>query len=142
MDKVYSYGGFFMRKHKKSIWLSGTVSLVLSSCIGLAVSLSCTALFSLLIRFLLKDMGLAGVFVSASLIAGAFTGSYICGRYHRHKGILMGALCGTAMFAVLSAIGLLTGGHTAGIGKLFLLAVSGMTGGVYGVNSKRPRNLL
>ena len=129
-----------MGKRSSSVWSGKAVSMIISALLGLGIAVGCTAFFSVLIRFLLKDMGLARVLVSASLIAGAFSGSYIGGKYHRHKGLLIGALCGTAMFAVLSAIGLVTGCHTAGIGKLLLLAVSGMAGGVYGVNSKRPKN--
>ena len=127
-----------MRKHSRSTWSNPLLSIFLSAVIGLALSVLCIAVFSALLCFLLKDMGLADVFVTVSLIVGAFTGAYICGHYRRRHGLILGAVCGFAVFAVISIMGIIMCGHTAGIRKLLLLAVSGMTGGVYGVNSKHP----
>lgn len=112
--------------------------VLLSAILGLAAVCVCIAVSALLIRFLLKDMSLAGVFASASLIIGSFTGSYICGHYRRRYGIFLGIACGAAIYIILSAAGLIINGSITDIRKLLLLAVSGTTGGVYGVNSKHP----
>ena len=127
-----------MRKHSRSIWSSPLLSIFLSFAISFTVSLICIAVFSAMIFFLLKDMGLADIFASSSLIAGIFTGSYICGHYRRRYGIIIGAVCGIVVFIILYAAGLALGESTAGIRRLLLLMVSGMTGGVYGTNSKHP----
>ena len=130
-----------MRKHSRSIWSNCVLSILLSSLAGLALAFLCTILFSLVIRFILKDMGFAGIFAIASLITSSFTGAYLCGRYRRHHGMLIGAVCGIAIFIFISSAGIVISGNTAGIKKLLLLTISGMTGGVYGVNSKHPLKL-
>lgn len=127
-----------MRKNKKSLWCSAPLSIMVSVAAGLAVSSALTLVFSAAILLFLKDMGLTGVFSALSLTAGSFTGSYICGRYRRHRGALNGIICGAVIFLLLSAAGLAFTYETAGIKKFLLLAVSGCTGGIYGVNSKRP----
>ena len=127
-----------MRKHSRSIWSSPILSIFLSVTISFTVTLICITAFSAIIRFLLKDMGLADIFASISLIAGIFTGSYLCGHYRRRHGIIIGAACGIVVFIILYAAGLALSESTAGIRKLLLLTVSGMTGGVYGTNSKHP----
>ena len=130
-----------MRKHKKSLWSNYPISILVSAVTGLAVSAGCICVSGAMIYLALKDMALAGVLTAVSLAAGCFTGSYICGRYRRHRGAVNGIVCGAVIFALLFAAGALLGVETAGIKKLLLLAVSGCTGGVYGVNSKRPESL-
>jgi|GEM_PF-381251 len=127
-----------MRKHKKSLWSSLPMSILVSVIIGLAVSAACGCVFSAVIYLFLKDMGLTDVLAALSLTAGAYTGSYICGRYRRHRGAVSGVICGCVIFVILFIAGLALSVETADIKKLLLLAVSGCTGGVCGVNSKRP----
>ncbi|MBR1824369.1 MAG: TIGR04086 family membrane protein [Ruminococcus sp.] len=129
-----------MRKNSRSVWRSGILSILLSAGIGLSAAVLCTLVFSVLIRFLLKDMGLANVFAYTSVIVGAFVGAYICGRYRRHRGIIFGVLCGVTMFLVLMTCGVMIGGDMTGVRKLVMMVVAGGIGGVYGVNSKRPKN--
>ena len=127
-----------MRKHKKSLWSSLPMSILVSVIIGLAVSAACGCVFSAVIYLFLKDMGLSNVLAALSLAAGAYMGSYICGRYRRHRGAVSGVICGCVIFVILFIAGLALSVETADIKKLLLLAVSGCTGGVCGVNSKRP----
>lgn len=127
-----------MRRHKKSLWSNAAISVILSAFIGLATSAVCAGIAAAVIYFFLRDMGLAGILTALSLAVGSFTGSYICGRYRRRRGALNGLICGAVMFAVLLAVGTFLSVEAAGIKKLLLLAAAGCTGGVYGVNSKRP----
>lgn len=118
------------------------MSILVSVIIGLSIAVVCGCVFSAVIFFFLKDMGLSGVLAALSLSAGAYTGSYICGRYRRHRGAVSGIICGTAMFVILFIAGLAMSVETSDMKKLLLLAVSGCTGGVCGVNSKRPSSLM
>ena len=113
-----------------------------SAIIGLAVSAVCSCIFSALIFFVLKDMGLTSALSAAAVAVGSYTGSYICGRYRRRRGAICGLICGAVMFAVLFFAGLALSAETAGIKKLLLLIVSGCAGGVCGVNTKRPGSLM
>ena len=130
-----------MRRNKKSLWSNAAISIIISAMAGLAASLMCICIFSAVIFLALRDMGLSDVLAAVSLAAGGTVGSYICGRYRRHRGAVNGIICGAVMYAFILAAGIILPIEAAGIKKLLLLAVSGCTGGVYGVNSKRPLSL-
>ena len=142
--RIYKYPvrRFFMRRNKKSLWSSLPMSIILSVTIGLAAAVGLGCVFSALVYLVLRDMGLSDVLAALSLAAGAYMGSYICGRYRRHRGAVSGIICGAVMFAVIFLAGLALQVDAADIKKLLLLAVSGCTGGVCGVNSKRPSWLM
>lgn len=130
-----------MRRNKKSLWSNAAISIIISAMAGLAAALGCICVFSAVIFLALKDMGLSDVLAAVSLAAGGLAGSYICGRYRRRRGAVNGIICGAVMYAVILVAGIFLPIEAAGIKKLLLLAVSGCTGGVYGVNSKRPLSL-
>jgi putative membrane protein (TIGR04086 family) len=117
------------------------ISMAVAVITGLCCTLAAAALFSCLIFFVLKDIGLAGVLAAASLAVGAYIGAYIQGKYRRHKGLISGIICGIIMYAVILGFGSYFTGEFAGIKKLLLLALFGAAGGVAGVNSKRPASL-
>ena len=131
-----------MRRNKNSLWSSLPMSIILSVTIGLAAAVGLGCVFSALVYLVLRDMGLSDVLATLSLAAGAYMGSYICGRYRRHRGAVSGIICGAVMFAVIFMAGLALQVDAVDIKKLLLLAVSGCTGGVCGVNSKRPSWLM
>ena len=131
-----------MRRNKKSLWSSLPMSIILSVTIGLAAAVGLGCVFSALVYLVLRDMGLSDVLAALSLAAGAYMGSYIWGRYRRHRGAVSGIICGCFIFVIIFIAGLALSVETADIKKLLLLAVSGCTGGVCGVNSKRPSWLM
>ncbi|MCR5601745.1 MAG: hypothetical protein K6G33_13520 [Ruminococcus sp.] len=130
-----------MSRKQRYVWSSGILSMCAAVLIGISCSAASVALFSCLIAFVLKDMGLAGMLAGFSLAAGAYTGSYIRGKYRRNYGMAGGILCGLIMYALILVCGHVFIGEFAGIKKLLLLAFFGAAGGVAGVNSKRPRYL-
>lgn len=130
-----------MRKRERCIWSNGLISMAIAVITGSCCTLAVAALFSCLIFFVLKDMGLAGVLAGASLAVGAYTGAYIHGKFRRHKGLISGIICGIIMYAVVVGCGLYFTGAFAGMKKLLLLVLFGAAGGVAGVNSKRPASL-
>lgn len=131
-----------MRKHRKGLWARPVPSMAVAVCCGLACTGAATVLSAVIVYYIMKDISLVPAFAGFSLAAGACTGAYIYGKYRRRKGLLGGTLCGALMYAVIAAAGIMILGEPAGIKKLLLLAFCGGAGGVAGVNSKRPKNLI
>ena len=73
-----------------------------------------------------------------SLSMGCFVAGYVLGRKKRRSGIKQGLLCGTALFLLCLAGGIIFGSVTAGgvFAKLAVCLIAGITGGVTGVNSR------
>ena len=76
-----------------------------------------------------------------SLIAGGVVSGQICGKYRRKRGLIDGIICGSILYFMIFAAGIAAGEFTD-IRKLLLLLIAGAVGGVSGVNSKRPKNLM
>ncbi len=131
-----------MRRHRKSLWASGALSMTAAVCCGLACTAAAAVLSAALIYYVLGDMGLSSAFAGFSLGAGACIGAYVYGKYRRRKGLFGGSLCGAVMYVVIAAAGIVLTGEPSGIKKLLLLIICGAAGGVAGVNSKRPKGLM
>lgn len=130
-----------MRRHHKSIWSGTAVSIGISAAAGTAGVFLCTLFFSLLTFAVLHSISFAGFFSTAALIAGTIPAGWLCGHYRRRRGLAEGALCGMVMYVIMSAAGLVLFGSPIAIKKLLLLTACGAAGGVWGVNSKRPKHL-
>lgn len=129
------------RGRRRSIWTNGILSVGACSLLGLAVSLGCTAFFSLFILLAMDDFSLGDVFAVVSSSGGVYTASYVCGKYRRRRGIAEGMTCGIVIYIVLSTASAICGGAFVNIKMLLRLALVGAVGGVSGVNSKRPKGL-
>lgn len=136
------WGGFFMHKYRRSIWTNTLPSIALSSLFGSLCGLISALIFSAFVFFFMDDWKFIGILSSAALVTSGFSGAFLCGKYRRRRGITEGMICGIIIFALLFILGTLIFGKVPGIKKLALLTVSGMLGGVSGVNSKRPKNLM
>lgn len=130
-----------MRRHRRSIWASGPLSLSAAVICGLICTAAAAAFFAALIYWVLRDMRFASALSGAALAAGAYTAAFIYGKYRRRKGLFGGSLCGALIYIVLLICGIVFLGEITGIKKLLLLTVFGAAGGAAGVNSKRPKNL-
>ena len=131
-----------MRRHRKSLWASGVLSMTAAVCCGLVFTAAAAVLSAALIYYVMGEMGLSKAFAGFSLGAGACIGAYVYGKYRRRWGLFGGSLCGALMYAVIAATGVILLGEPAGIKKLLLLTICGAAGGVAGVNSKRPKGLM
>ena len=131
-----------MRRHKRSIWTNAFFSTVTAAICGLVFTSAASLLLGMLLLYVMRNMKLAGGFARAALVFGAYAGSYIYGKCRRRRGPLGGSLCGAVMYAMLSIAGIIFAGSPSGIKKLLLLVIAGGAGGVAGVNSKRPKNLM
>lgn len=127
------------RRHSRSFRHSG---ILIPTAAGIVTASVITVLLALISLRFLDDMRFSGALTSAACASGSFTGAYLGGKYRRRKGLVRGTLCGLMMYTVFSAAGLILTGSPSGIKKLLLLTVSGASGGVCGVNSKRPGHLM
>lgn len=130
-----------MRRHRKSLWANGVLSMAAAVLIGLCCTAAASLLLAALIFYVMRDMSMVKAFAAAALSVGAYTGAYIYGKFRRRRGLFGGSVCGAFMYIVTAVCGLVILGEMAGIKKLLLLTVFGAAGGVAGVNSKRPKCL-
>lgn len=129
-----------MRRHHKSIWTNSIVSIAVSVISGIVLILFISLLLSAVMYYILRDMRVSKVFSVLSLTVGTYISTYVCGKFRRKHGLAEGIICGTLIYIVVMTAGFVVIGEFVGIKKLLLLTVSGATGGVTGVNSKRPKN--
>lgn len=130
-----------MHQHRKSIWTNLVLSILISAATGLCTVLVCTALFSAFTYSLMDSMEFSGFFSVVSLICGAASGGYVCGRFRRRRGLAEGFICGVVIYVAMCVLGLVCAGELPGIKRLLLLTAFCAAGGVIGVNSKRPKRL-
>ena len=131
-----------MHRHKRSLWSSYPLSLLLSAAVGTAVCFLLAVFSALLLYKLINDIRLAEWLSRGSIAAGAFSGAYTGGKHRRRHGLAEGIICGVVLYLVFSSVSLISTGALTDIKKLLLLTVSGAAGGVCGVNSKRPKRLM
>lgn len=118
------------------------LSTLLYAVIGSLIAVGCAVIFGLLMFIFMDDLRFSGILSTAACVIGSLAGSYLRGKLHRRRGLVSGFFCGLAMYCLFSAASLITAGVLTGVKKLLLLTVTGCVGGVWGVNSKRPKNLM
>ncbi|MBR4627608.1 MAG: TIGR04086 family membrane protein [Ruminococcus sp.] len=131
-----------MHRRHRTPWTARTSGMMIPALAGTLASAALTALLSAINYFFFDDMTMSAMLAAAACCAGSFAGAFFGGKYRRRRGIAEGAICGLLIYLMFSAAGLILTGSPAGIKKLLLLTVSGAAGGVCGVNSKRPKNLM
>ncbi len=123
---------------KKKYELIGTV--INAVLVFLGVIFLCLLFFSAISSKLdLSDEALYALSGTA-LSAGCFSAAYIAGKRRRHKGILIGLVCGGIVFLLILLLGIIfvrsfsSGGIVA---KMLIIIVCSVAGGIVGVNSPR-----
>ncbi len=121
---------------------SGWYCIVLSVVFGIATILICLMGFAFILSRINAPAALVSVLATAALGIGGYFGGYMCARKRHKNGMLMGVLCGVAIFMVVLIIGTVFAKAALGIssaGKLFLTMLCGAVGGIVGVNTKKHR---
>lgn len=130
-----------MRRHRQSLWTNTFFSFAVPVSVGAVCIVLCIAFFSAITFFVLKSIQFQNVFIMVSLVAGGVVSGQICGKYRRKRGLIDGIICGSILYFMIFVAGIAAGEFTD-IRKLLLLLIAGAVGGVSGVNSKRPTNLM
>lgn len=129
-----------MRRHHKSVWTNSIISLTISVLAGIALIFILALLSTVIMYCILGDVKVSKIFSLVSISVGTYASTYFCGKYRRKHGLADGIMCGIVIYTVIAICGAVFLGEFTGVKKLLLLTVSGATGGVAGVNSKRPKN--
>lgn len=129
-----------MRRHRKSIWTNSITSITIMVLAGIAFIFFTGLLLSVVMYYILGDMRVSGIFAIVAMCLGTYISTYLCGKFRRKHGLAEGIMCGVIIYTVIAICGIIFLEEFTGIKKLLLLTVSGATGGVTGVNSKRPKN--
>ncbi len=103
---------------------------------GLLISVIFLALFSVLVSNISMPHSLFTLFSSVALVIGALTSGLISGAVYKRQGILHGLIGGLLLYAVMFLVALLVSGQigVVAVFKLVICAVSGIAGGIIGVN--------
>ena len=111
--------------------------------IGVCVGVVCTTLVLLLCAFLLLRLGIspsaATPMAVVSAAVGSVAGGFAAGLCGGRKGLLLGAVCGTLFYALVLAVGLISGADLVvgyALLKWAVLTVCSAAGGVLGVNRR------
>lgn len=131
-----------MGRHGQSLWTNTLFSFAVPIAAGAVCAGACCVFFSALTFFVLETMQFTGVFTAVSAAAGGLVSGYICGKYRRRRGLADGIICGGVLGLLLATAAVAVWGDLPELWKLILLIVAGAVGGVMGVNSKRPKNLM
>lgn len=130
-----------MRKNKNEVWDNIFIWAVICAVSGIAVCISVLLIFSFLLYNTTDMIKSFTVFSSISLIAGTFSGGYICGLFRRKNGIYEGFFCGFIIYIILLVIGSIyfqSFANLISIRKFLFCVIPSSFGGVIGVNHKRP----
>ena len=130
-----------MRRHRRSIWSSSRLSMLVSTVSGIIFLFITVLAVSGFAFFFVSDFRLLRIISLIPLFTGAFSAGFIFGKYRRHKGMISGIICGLLLYIAVSAIVIVLSGSPSHFSKLILLSAAGAIGGITGVNSKHPRNL-
>ena len=130
-----------MGRYRKNIWENIFLSFGISVIFGILCGLAGCVLFSAVSFIVFKGMMFGKIFNLLTLFISGYFSGYLCGRYRRRRGMIDGAICGAVIYAVLLSVSAAFGEFTD-IKKLMLLAAAGAVGGIAGVNSPRPKNLM
>ncbi|MFT3951063.1 MAG: TIGR04086 family membrane protein [Oscillospiraceae bacterium] len=118
---------------------TGVYCTVVSSLLGLGVIFVCMFGFSAVVTKVDASALMITVLSTAALCVGTYVGGYICARKRRKNGLMMGIICGAAIFFAVLIMSLIFTkaalSFSAG-GKLILAMVCAGIGGIIGVNSK------
>ena len=129
-----------MRRHRKSVWTNSIKSMTIAVISGIFLIFVIALLLAVVMYCILGDMKVSTVFSIIAMVTGTYVSTYFCGKYRRKHGLAEGIICGVIIYTLIAICGVVISGEFTGIKKLLLLTVSGATGGVTGVNSKRPKN--
>ncbi|MCL2088310.1 MAG: TIGR04086 family membrane protein [Oscillospiraceae bacterium] len=124
---------------EKSDTLKHLLQILISSAIGIAAIFVLFIAFALLMAGRSIPLSIISTLTVVAASAGGVAAGIVCGRLAGKKGMLFGAVCGVVISLTLLIAGAITFGteaqSTAFI-KFIAIVVSGIIGGVIGVNRK------
>lgn len=126
---------------KSNSFTANMITMLKAVAIGLLVTTVVLLLFSFVMCKKDVPFMLLNPFSAGLLMLGSFLSGYLAARRMREHGMILGALCGLIIFAILllgSFMSRFDVGLIAVI-KLMIAVVSGAIGGIIGVNARTRR---
>lgn len=127
---------------KTAEWLSPVLR---GSLLGLAAILLLFVLSSLLLSFGILPLGVAPAAASISMAIGSFLSGWFAAKKLEKNGLLVGLICGAALFLLFTIIGLAAFGETPQIStliRLVIFVISAAIGGILGVGNSNKRKIV
>lgn len=123
--------------------------IVRHTAIGVLAGVVATLLMMLVCALILtlKDFepSAATPLSNVSVSVGALLAGFITTYIHKSKGLVLGAVSGLALFALISVVALFVNGGNVSINTLFrliVMTVLSAAGGVFGVNISAKRKMI
>ncbi len=117
--------------------------------IGTGVGIGITAAIIMLcaLFFVIRDMPTSAAMPIALVAAGigSFLGGVVAAKAMKEQGIIIGGLCGMALFAVTFIVSLFVSGGAFTVFtplRFVIMTLSAALGGVLGVNSSAKRKMI
>lgn len=113
--------------------------------IGLVITSMLFILFALAMSFYILPTNSATIVASLSIAVGAFFSGYFAAKKLAKNGLIIGALCGFAMFLLFTLIGIAAFGtapSTSTLIRLLIFMTSGAIGGIIGVGNVDKRKIV
>lgn len=119
--------------------------LVSGLIIGLIITSLLFVLFALAMSFFILPTNSANIVASISIAVGTFLGGYFAAKKLAKNGLIIGALCGFAMFLLFTIIGIAAFGTAPSAStliRLLIFVTSGAIGGILGVGNADKRKII
>lgn len=127
---------------KTAEWLSPVLR---GSLLGLAAILLFFILSALLLSFGILPLGVAPAVASVSMAIGSFLSGWVAAKKLGKNGLIIGLICGVALFLLFTIIGLAAFGQTPQLStliRLIIFIVSAAIGGILGVGNSNKRRIV
>lgn len=113
--------------------------------IGTVITLLLFMIFALAMSFYVLPTNSATIVASISITSGSFLGGFFAAKKLTKKGLIVGTLCGLAMFLLFTLIGIAAFGNAPGTStfiRLLIFTTSGAIGGIIGVGNSDNRKII
>lgn len=112
---------------------------------GIIIAFLLFVLFALIMSFYILPTSSATILASVSIAVGSFFGGFFSAKKLGKNGLLIGALCGVAMFLLFTLIGIIAFGNAPGTStliRLLIFVTAGAIGGIIGVGNADKRKIV
>ena len=118
--------------------------IIICIALQIAITLVMVALLALIMNFAEIDYKYSPVCATVSVAVGVFADAFCLSSKKGSKGLFHGLIIGFSTFVLVTLVGLILNNGAIGINTLFHLIIfvlSGLIGGVLGVN-KKPKSFI
>lgn len=134
-----------MKRNQMTVGNPSVIHILVGFGVGLMVAFVMMLLCSFALTMHDFDSAVAVPMSNVCLAVGAAVGGLVCALIHKSKGLIIGAITGFAMFAVITVIAVIVSGGEMSINtpvRLIAMTFLSAIGGVVGVNMSAKRKMI